>query len=78
MAVCESCGNDYEPSLAITHEGRTHHFDCFECAIEMLAPLCRHCGTKIIGHGREVAAEIYCCDHCAKAGAQVGRLRDTG
>jgi len=33
--------------------GTAHTFDSFECAIHALAPTCRHCGMRIIGHGLE-------------------------
>jgi hypothetical protein len=26
-------------------------FDCFECAIQALAPTCAHCQSRVIGHG---------------------------
>jgi hypothetical protein len=32
---------------------RTMIFDSFECAIHMLAPVCPHCGCRVIGHGVE-------------------------
>jgi hypothetical protein len=75
MARCEHCGNDYDKSFEVHRAGETHTFDSFECAIHMLAPTCAHCGCRIIGHGLEADAQIYCCNHCAqKAGVQV--LRD--
>lgn len=33
----------------------THVFDSFECAIHRLAPVCEHCGCKIIGHGLQAS-----------------------
>lgn len=33
--------------------GQAHTFDSFECAIHALAPTCKHCGTRIIGHDLE-------------------------
>lgn len=69
MAQCEQCGNHYEKSFEVTMGGRTHTFDSFECAIQKLAPVCAHCGCRVIGHGVEHGDEIYCCEHCAgKAG----------
>ena len=65
MARCEHCGNDYDKALQIEHQGRTHTFDCFECAIHVLAPSCGACGVRIIGHGVEADGRIYCCAHCA-------------
>ncbi len=73
MARCEVCGNDYDKSFTVTFEsdpGATHTFDSFECAIHALAPVCEHCGCKIIGHGHEAGGHFYCCAHCAQhAGA---------
>jgi hypothetical protein len=69
MAMCEVCGNDYDKSFTVTMTGSTHTFDSFECAIHALAPVCDHCGCKVIGHGVEQDGDIYCCAHCAtKAG----------
>jgi hypothetical protein len=32
-----------------------------------LAPLCAHCGCRIVGHGVENdAGQMYCCAHCAE------------
>lgn len=66
MARCELCGNDYDKSFQIVQSGKTHTFDSFECAINVLAPSCAHCGCKIVGHGVEAAGSIYCCAHCAR------------
>ncbi len=62
---CENCGNDYDKPLMIQYKGSDHSFDCFECAINELAPRCKNCGTRIIGHGLEAGDEMYCCAHCA-------------
>jgi len=67
---CHVCGNEYDKAFTVKMNGEEHTFDCFECAIHALAPLCGHCGCKIIGHGVEQDGAIYCCAHCAKhAGA---------
>jgi transposase len=63
--TCEVCGNAYDKAFQVVIHGRTHTFDCFECAIQMLAPLCKHCGCRIIGHGVEESGHFYCCAHCA-------------
>lgn len=76
MAICDSCGNNYEPSLTITTKDHTYHFDCFECAINRLAPACSHCRTKIVGHGLQSGDTFYCCAHCARS-AGVEGLRDS-
>ena len=67
MARCDVCGNDYHRSFEITTAAvERHTFDCFECAIQKLAPTCEHCGTRIIGHGMESNDTFYCCAHCAR------------
>ena len=69
MATCEVCGNDYELSFEVVAAGARHTFDSFECAIHKLAPVCEHCGCRVIGHGREVNGRFFCCGHCARAAA---------
>ena len=66
MARCEQCGNEYDKCFQVLIDGMTLTFDCFECAIAALAPICDHCGCRIIGHGVEHNGIIYCCVHCAK------------
>lgn len=66
MAQCETCGNEYERSMEITLDGRSHHFDCFECAIHRLAPRCAHCGCRVIGHGVQSEHAVFCCDYCMR------------
>ena len=65
MARCEVCGNDYDKAFKVIQGGETHVFDSFECAIHALAPVCAHCGCRIIGHGMEAAGAFYCCAYCA-------------
>jgi hypothetical protein len=67
MAVCEVCGNDYDMSFEVVAQGARHTFDSFECAIHRMAPICEHCGVKVIGHGVVVDGSFYCCAHCARA-----------
>lgn len=75
MAKCDVCGNDYDKAFTVTAGGRTLTFDCFECAIHSLAPVCAHCGCKVIGHGVEKDGTFFCCVHCAKHKGVEG-LRD--
>jgi len=71
MPRCETCGNEYDKAFQVVMNGRSHTFDSFECAIHKLAPTCKHCGVRIIGHGLEANGTFYCCDHCAeKAGVR--------
>jgi Rieske Fe-S protein len=80
MATCDTCGNDYWMAFEVrTVSGATHTFDCFECAVQTLAPTCEHCGCRIIGHGAEVDGRFFCCAHCARKGARERgtEIRDT-
>lgn len=71
MAKCEVCGNEYDKTFDVRLAGHVHTFDCFECAIQALAPVCLHCGCRIIGHGVEAGDRVYCCANCAiKDGVQ--------
>ena len=55
--------------------GKAHVYDCFECAIHALAPICEHCGCRVIGHGVQDDGAIYCCAHCAQVSG-VKELQD--
>ena len=66
MARCSNCGNDYDKSFEIHRNGEKHTFDSFECAIHLLAPVCAHCGCRIIGHGMESDGSMFCCAYCAR------------
>ena len=76
MGTCETCGNQYDKAFEIrSADGGRHVFDSFECAIHAVAPVCDHCGCKIIGHGVESDSRMFCCVHCAKTQGVAG-LRD--
>ena len=66
MGVCEVCGNEYHLSFEAVAAGNRHVFDSFECAIQKLAPICAHCGCRVIGHGTEANGTFYCCAYCAR------------
>lgn len=70
MAVCEVCGNDYDMSFEVLAAGNRHVFDSFECAAHALAPVCEHCGCKVLGHGVQVEDRFFCCAHCARQAEQ--------
>ena len=72
---CDVCGNDYDKPLHIEYQGSEHTFDCFECAISALAPACKWCDVRIIGHGMEAGGEMFCCASCAER-AGYGQMRD--
>ena len=65
MPTCEVCGNDYDKCFEVRRNHVTHVFDCFECAIHALSPVCQHCGVRVVGHGVEVTGLIFCCASCA-------------
>lgn len=71
MAQCQTCGNDYDKAFEVIMQGNSHTFDSFECAVQALAPTCKHCGCRILGHGVEANGDMFCCAHCAgKEGIQ--------
>jgi hypothetical protein len=74
MSSCATCGNAYDKAFQITTcRGESLFFDSFECAIQRLAPVCAHCGCKIIGHGSESNnGVIFCCAHCANLAGVMG------
>lgn len=76
MARCEVCGNDYDKAFQIVAAGAQHTFDSFECAIHRMAPVCEHCGCKVIGHGTEVQGRFFCCAPCARAASGSTALQD--
>jgi len=75
MKRCENCGNEYDKAFDVVVNGNTHTFDCFECAIKALAPVCARCDTLIIGHGVESGDTMFCSAHCAKESG-VGAVAD--
>jgi hypothetical protein len=66
VARCEVCGNDYDKAFEVHAAGAAHVFDSFECAIHAMAPVCEHCGCKVVGHGIEANGRFFCCAHCAR------------
>jgi hypothetical protein len=75
MARCEVCDNEYDKAFEVITAGNRHVFDSFECAIHRLAPVCEHCGCKVVGHGVEASGQFYCCANCARM-AGVHGVRD--
>jgi hypothetical protein len=67
MARCDVCHNEYDRTFEVVLDGSRLLFDSFECAIHRLAPVCSHCGCRILGHGMEAAGKMFCCAHCASA-----------
>jgi hypothetical protein len=74
MSRCQSCGNDYDKTFQVTLDGTSYTFDSFECAIHQLAPMCGHCGCRILGHGIEADGKLFCCAHCSKQKGVTGAV----
>jgi hypothetical protein len=72
MARCDVCGNDYDKAFSVAGPLGSGTFDSFECAIHRLAPVCAHCGCRILGHGAEHGGVFYCCANCAREAGVVG------
>lgn len=70
MATCEVCGNDYDKAFEVSAAGARHVFGSFEWAIQAMAPVCEHCGCRVIGHGTEVDA-VSCAVSTAPARSAV-------
>jgi hypothetical protein len=66
MARCDVCQNEYDKTFKIILSGTEHTFDCFECAIESLAPRCCQCSVRVIGHGFETSQGVFCSANCAR------------
>lgn len=76
MPKCEQCGNEYDKTFEVHIRGEAHVYDSFECAVTALAPDCKRCGVRIMGHGVETDNEIFCSAHCANlAGVEEARDR---
>ena len=76
MAVCEICGNDYDKAFEVVAAGQHHIFDSFECAIHAMAPICEHCGCRVIGHGIESDGRFFGCANCARQMVPEAEPRD--
>ncbi len=66
MTQCEICGTENEKNFTVIMNGENHVFDTFKCAIQELAPLCEHCGCKVLGHGVERSSHLFCSDSCSR------------
>jgi len=75
MPKCEVCGNEYDHAFQVLMGGKTHVFDSFECAIHAVAPVCAHCGCRVVGHGVQSRERVFCCAHCANATGET-KIRD--
>ena len=78
MAICDTCGNDYDKTFMIVRGDQSGTFDSFECAIQSMAPSCEHCGCRILGHGVEIDGTIFCGASCAHRAVPGTKLSDRG
>ena len=75
MGICAACGNEYAGTFEVRpDEMSVFVFDSFECAIQLLAPTCAHCGIRVIGHGVEADGVVFCCAHCARSVGSPGPI----
>ena len=77
MTTCRTCGNEYESTFRVFKDGSSYEFDSFECAIHALAPMCKNCGCRVIGHGVQSAVDIFCSAHCASVAGVTGLMDHT-
>jgi len=78
MSKCDVCGNEYELAFKVsTHDGQEFNFDSLECAAMRIAPECAHCGCRVLGHGIQADAQVYCCAHCARESGVEGAQDNT-
>ena len=70
MATCDTCGNSYDKTFTVNATETSGTFDSFECAIQAMAPVCAHCGCRILGHGVEAGNAVFCCAHCARSSGE--------
>ena len=61
---CDLCGNECGRTFEVRIARKQYFFDSFQCAIQLLAPKCIHCGCRIIGHGFEADKDVFCSAHC--------------
>jgi hypothetical protein len=64
IAHCDLCGNECKRIFEVRIARKQYFFDSFQCAIQLLAPTCTHCGCRIIGHGLEGDRSVFCSEHC--------------
>src|SRR4029079_3929802 len=70
MSRCDLCGSECDDPLLVVMAGKSHTFDCLECAIYSLAPLCAHCGCRVTGRSAERHGRTYCSAQCANSAAR--------
>jgi hypothetical protein len=75
VGICAACGNEYAATFEVRpDEMSVFVSDSFECAIQLLAPTCAHCGIRVIGHGVQANGIVFCCAHCARSVGSPGPI----
>jgi hypothetical protein len=75
VGICAACGNEYAATFEVRPDAMSVFvFDSFECAIQLLAPTCSHCGVRVIGHGVEADGVVFCSAHCARSVGRPGPI----
>ncbi|MDO9184358.1 MAG: hypothetical protein Q7U04_18225 [Bacteriovorax sp.] len=62
---CVNCGLNIEKDYILLINGQEFTFDSFECAVNFVAPRCKHCNAIIINSGVEMDGEIFCNSQCS-------------
>lgn len=67
MKVCRKCHLPARLPLTVQlDQGPKYTFDCFDCAIETLAPRCPECGRVYLGRPVTYAKQQFCSTACAQ------------
>lgn len=73
IRLCDHCGCECIFELEVRLAGQVFHFDCFDCAIDRLAPVCQRCGRKFTEPALQGdAGELYCSLACRKMQCDAG------
>jgi hypothetical protein len=67
MRSCKKCGHAAStPVLVGIGDGPEYTFDCFECAIDTLAPRCPECGSVYLDRAVTFGGAQFCSKACAQ------------
>ncbi len=64
---CRKCGRASEVPVTVQFDsGPQYTFDCFDCAVETLAPRCPECGRVYLGRPVPFGDQHFCSTECAQ------------
>ena len=67
MRSCRKCGQPAQVPVSIrTGDGPSYTFDCFDCAIEMVAPRCPECRRAYLGRPVTSGEHRFCSTACSQ------------